>query len=287
MTTTSSDVPVRSDSPERTKPSGARRTAARNARPLSWVNERRVIGTAAVVLALVAWQLVAMARVKPALILPGPIDVIKAFQNLFSTGTIWTDLATSAEELLVGLLIATVIGLPVGLLIGWYDRVAYALNPFVNFLYATPRIALTPLLIIWLGIGSSSKIAIVFLMAFFPILINTAQGVQSLEQGSIRVARCFGASDLQLFRTVALPGTVPFIASGLRLAVGQALIGVFVAELSGAQHGVGLMMSTAGQQFQTSKVFAGLFIFAFAGVTLTAILRRVEHHFAAWRLSSH
>jgi len=245
-----------------------------------------VIGVGSVVVIIAIWELVALAHLKPALILPGPVDVVRAFKDLFSTGAIWTDLGTSGTELVVGLGLAAVVGLPLGLLIGWYERISYALNPIINFLYATPRIALTPLLIIWLGIGSSSKIAIVFLMAFFPVLINTAQGMQSLEQGVVRVARCFGANDLQLFRTVALPGTVPFIISGLRLAVGQALIGVFVAELSGAQHGVGLMMNTAGQQFQTSKVFAGLFIFAFAGVTLTYLLRRIEQHYAAWRPSS-
>ncbi|MER6975563.1 ABC transporter permease [Streptomyces carpinensis] len=251
----------------------------------SWLSEQRLIGVGAVVLALVVWEVAALLRLKPKLTLPGPFDVIDAFKSLFEAGDIWVDLWTSAQELLIGLGLAVVIGLPLGLLIGWYKRAAWALNPFINFLYATPRIALTPLLIIWLGIGSSSKIAIVFLMAFFPVIINTAQGVQSLEQGAVRVARCFGASDLQLFRTVALPGTVPFVASGIRLAVGQALIGVFVAELSGAQHGVGLMMSTAGQQFQTATVFAGLFIFAAAGIGLTSLLRRVENHFAAWRPS--
>jgi len=273
--------------PPSATPQGGSQQAARRRTFPSWATQQRVIGTIAVILALVIWEVVALARVKPALILPGPTDVISAFKTLFSTSQIWTDLGTSGEELLVGLLIGAVVGLPLGLLIGWYRKVAYALNPFVNFLYATPRIALTPLLIIWLGIGSSSKIAIVFLMAVFPILINTAQGVQGLDQGAVRVARCFGATDLQLFRTVALPSTVPFIASGLRLAVGQALIGVFVAELSGAQNGVGLMMSTAGQQFQTSKVFAGLFIFAFVGVALTSLLRRVERHFAAWRPAAH
>jgi ABC-type nitrate/sulfonate/bicarbonate transport system permease component len=99
----------------------------------------------------------------------------------------------------------------------------------------------------------------------------------------VRVARCFGASDIAIFRTIALPGSVPFIISGLRLAVGQALIGVFVAELSGATHGVGMLMNNAGQQFQTSVVFAGLFIFAITGVVLTGLLRVVEQRFAAWR----
>jgi ABC-type nitrate/sulfonate/bicarbonate transport system permease component len=246
-----------------------------------------VYGTVAVVVALAAWQLVAALRVKPALVLPGPVDVMNAFGQLFSTSEIWTDLMTSGKELLYGFVLAVVVGLPIGLMIGWYRRLSFVLNPFVTFLYATPRIALTPLLIIWLGIGDASKIAIVFLMAVFPILINAATGVQSLDPAVLRVARCFGAGDLQIFRTVALPGSVPFIISGMRLAVGQALIGVFVAELAGADSGVGMLMNTAGQQFQTSVVFAGLFIFAITGVLLTGLLRRVERHFAAWRPTTH
>lgn len=246
-----------------------------------------VYGTTAVIVALVLWEVIALLRVRPAIVLPGPGDVVKAFQNLFSTSEIWTDLGTSGKELLFGLALATVVGLPVGLVIGWYRRLSYILNPFVSFLYATPRIALTPLLIIWLGIGDTSKIAIVFLMAVFPILINAATGIQSLDPAVVRVARCFGGGDLQIFRTIALPGTVPFVISGLRLAVGQALIGVFVAELSGAQSGVGMLMNNAGQQFQTSVVFAGLFIFALTGVILNGLLRRVERHFDSWRASSH
>jgi ABC-type nitrate/sulfonate/bicarbonate transport system permease component len=248
----------------------------------NWLSEQRLWGGGAVVLAIILWQIAAVVQNKK-LLLPGPLDVVDAFVNLFSTGGIWIDLWTSASEFLAGLGLAVVIGLPLGLLVGWYKRVGWALDPFINFLYATPRIALTPLLIIWLGIGAPSKVAIVFLMALFPVLINTAQGVHSLDQGHVRVAKCFGASDLRLFTTVALPGTVPFIASGMRLAVGQALIGVFVAELAGAQHGVGMMMSTAGQQFQTPMVFAGLFIFAFAGVAFTMLLRRAEQYFAAWK----
>lgn len=266
---------------EKTTPVHPAPTQARRKRRR--IHPQYVYGTGAVVAVLVIWQIVAVLRIKPAIVLPGPYDVVLAFQQLFSTASIWPDLATSGKELLYGLVVATLVGLPTGLAIGWYTRLAYALNPLITFLYATPRIALTPLLIIWLGIGDSSKIAIVFLMAVFPIVINTASGVQNLDPAVLRVARCFGAGHLQIFRTIALPGSVPFIISGLRLAVGQALIGVFVAELSGATHGIGMLMSTAGQQFQTSVVFAGLFIFAFTGVILTGLLRRVEKRFAAWR----
>jgi ABC-type nitrate/sulfonate/bicarbonate transport system permease component len=249
-------------------------------------SEKYVYGTTAVIAALVLWEVIALLRVRPAIVLPGPIDVVNAFQNLFSTNAIWTDLLTSGKELLLGLVFATIVGLPVGMMIGWYRRLSYVLNPFITFLYATPRIALTPLLIIWLGIGDTSKIMIVFLMAVFPILINAASGVQNLDPSILRVATCFGGTDLQIFRTIALPGTIPFIVSGLRLAVGQALIGVFVAELSGAQTGVGMMMNNAGQQFQTSVVFAGLFIFALTGVTLNALLKRAERLFDSWRNSA-
>lgn len=259
------------------------RPAASTVRRRRRLDPKYTYGTAAVVAVLLLWQFVAALRIKPAIVLPGPADVVEAFETLFGSASIGTDLATSGAELLYGLVLATVVGLPVGLLVGWYTRLSYLLNPLITFLYATPRIALTPLLIIWLGIGDTSKIAIVFLMAVFPILINSASGVQNLDPQVIRVARCFGAGDLQIFRTIALPGSVPFVISGLRLAVGQALIGVFVAELSGATHGVGMLMNTAGQQFQTSVVFAGLFIFAVTGVLLTGLLRRIENRFAAWR----
>lgn len=269
------------------RPPRAAAPSPRPARRRPRGNAKYVYGTAAVVVAIGLWQLAASLRLKPAIVLPGPSDVIDAFRQLFTSDSIWADLATSGRELLFGLLLATVVGLPLGLVIGWYRRLSYILNPFVTFLYATPRIALTPLLIIWLGIGETSKVAIVFLMAVFPILINSASGVQALDPAVVRVARCYGAGDYQLFRTVALPGSVPFILSGLRLAVGQALIGVFVAELSGAMHGVGMLMNLAGQQFQTSVVFAGLFIFALTGVVLTGLLRRLEKHFAAWRPNQH
>lgn len=254
--------------------------------PTRW-SPKYLVGTAAVVIAIAAWQIAVMLELKPKLVLPGPLDVLRQAVTMFQDGGFWADMGASGQELVIGLVFAIVIGLPVGLLIGWYRVVDWALSPFITFLYATPRIAMTPLIIVWFGFGIAPKGIIVFLMAVFPIVINIAQGMHSLEQGFVRVAQCFGASDLQLFRTVALPGTVPFIAGGLRLAVGQALIGVYVAELSGAQHGVGLMMNTAAQQYQSSKIFVGLFVFAITGVVLTSLLRRLEARFASWRPASH
>jgi ABC-type nitrate/sulfonate/bicarbonate transport system permease component len=246
--------------------------------------ERVALGTAFIMILFVAWELVTVLDIEPPIILPSPRSVVDAFQSLFSSSDIWADFAASAEELLYGLALAAAVGIAAGLGIGWYPRLGYFFDPFISFLYAVPRVALGPLLVVWLGVGLSSKVALVFLISVFPVLVNTSSGVRSLDPHLVRVARCFGASDLKIFRTIALPGSVPFILGGLRLAVGQALIGVFVAELLGAQHGIGAMIENAGQQFQTDIVFAGLLIFAVAGMLLTAIVRWLERRFDSWRI---
>ncbi|HEV7665058.1 MAG TPA: ABC transporter permease, partial [Chloroflexota bacterium] len=217
--------------------------------------EGLLIGSATVVSFLIVWQIIAFRRIVPELFLPGPTDIATAFAAYVAKGQIWPDMWISGQELAFGFLLSIVFGLPLGILMGWYRRLNMALDPFVTFFYSIPRIALTPLLIIWFGIGINSKIAVVFLGAIFAILINTAAGVRNLDPALIKAARSFGASDAQLFRTIVLPGTVPFILTGLRLGLGHALTGVVVGELIAAQAGVGLMMATAGATFQTSKVF--------------------------------
>jgi ABC-type nitrate/sulfonate/bicarbonate transport system permease component len=245
--------------------------------------EPTLIGGGSVLLFLIVWQAAASARVVPPLFLPGPLDIVDAFVVLFAQGQIWNDIWVSGQELVYGYGLAVLIGLPLGLLMGWYRRLNYALDPFINFFYSTPRVALLPLLILWFGIGIWSKIAVVFLGSFFPIVINTIAGVRNLDAGLIKTSRSFGATDAQIFRTLALPGSVPFILAGLRLAVGHALIGMVVGELVAAQAGVGLMMAKAGATFQTSKVFAGLIIVAGTGIITTGILQRIEHRFQAWK----
>ena len=140
--------------------------------------EPLVLGTLSVIIALTAWQLVANARIWTVLLLPGPWDVAQAFVKLFQTGDIWLDIATSATEMGIGYGMAIVIGLVVGLLMGWYTRFQYALDPFVNFFYSTPRIVLIPLFILWFGIDMQPNIAVIFLGALFPIIINTMAGVR-------------------------------------------------------------------------------------------------------------
>src|SRR3989442_3358669 len=223
--------------------------------------ESKLVGLAAVVIFLAVWQGIGVIRavwpegvvigpftyVAPTqLFLPQPVEIGQAFGTYARDQKFGKDILTSGQELSFGYLLAAFTAIPLGLVMGWYSRIRYAFDPFVTFLYATPRIVLLPLLIIWLGIGVESKVAVVFLGAFFAMVINTTAGVRNLDANLIKVARSFGASDLQLFRTVALPGSVPFILTGLRLGIGHALTGVVVGEAIAAQFGVGQMMFVAG-----------------------------------------
>jgi ABC-type nitrate/sulfonate/bicarbonate transport system permease component len=253
--------------------------------PQAWFqrHEQLVIGLIAVVGFIVVWQLVANARIWSKLFLPGPSDIVVAFGELVAEGELAQDLAISGQEFVIGYTVAAVVGILLGLVLGWYRRIRYAFDPFITFFYATPRIVLLPLIIVWIGIGIESKIWIVFLGAFFAVLINTMAGVRSLDENLLRVARSFGATQLEVFRTIALPGSVPFILTGLRLATGHALIGIVVGEIVGAPHGIGRMMWIAGQTFQSARMFVGLFFLAITGVLLTYALQKLERHFDAWR----
>ena len=264
-----------------TDPARERRSVVRPARTKQY--EPLIIGTLSVIFVLAVWQLVANARIMPVLFLPGPTDVAQAFVKLFQTDEIWLDIATSGQEMAIGYGMAIVIGLAIGLGMGWYTRFQYAMDPFVNFFYSTPRIVLIPLFIIWFGIDMPSKIAVIFLGALFPIIINTMAGVRNTENALLRVARSFGASDALIFRRVVLPGSVPFILTGFRLGIGHALTGVVVAELIAARHGVGQLIAIAGQTFQTPKMLAGVLLIAGTGMLMTTVLQRIENRFQSWR----
>ena len=178
---------------------------------------------------------------------------------------------------------AVAVAIPFGIMVGWYKRMSYIFDPFINAMNATPRVALLPLVIIWLGIGILSKVGIIFLGAVFSILINTRDGVKTTPVNLLNAARSFGASEWMVFKTVVVPSTVPFILTGLRLAVGRALVGVLVGELYAATAGIGFMITVAGATFQTDKVFVGVLIFALSGMIGMELLTKLERRFDKWR----
>ena len=246
-------------------------------------NENMLLGTIAVVVFLAFWELTVAAGWINPLFISSPSRIAVAAYALFVDGSIYEDLQVSGFEFLVGYGLAIVVGVPLGILMGWYSRINAVLDPFVSALYATPRIALLPLVMIWFGIGLMSKIAIIFLGAIFPILVNTITGMRTIDADFIKVARSFGSNDRQLFLTVALPSSVPLLLTGLRLGLAHALIGIVVGEMYGATAGLGFLISVAGARFQTDQVMVGIIIIALAGVVLTSLLRVIERRFERWR----
>jgi ABC-type nitrate/sulfonate/bicarbonate transport system permease component len=247
-------------------------------------NEKKLLGIAGVVTFLVVWELVGnvLQLINP-MFMSAPSLIFTAAIGMFSSGEIYNDLYVSGIELFWGFLLSALVAVPFGIMVGWYKRMAYIFDPFINAMNATPRVALLPLVIIWLGIGILSKVGIIFLGAVFPILINTRDGVKTTPYNLLTAARSFGASEWMLFKTVVLPSTIPFILTGLRLGLGRAIVGVMVGELYAATAGIGFMITVAGATFQTDKVFVGVLIFALTGMMGMELLTRIERRFDKWR----
>jgi ABC-type nitrate/sulfonate/bicarbonate transport system permease component len=263
-------------------------------------HERAILGSAGIIAFLVLWEgfergwwaellqplLGAQAlrfQLKP-IFISSPTRIARtAFDMFFVTGAIWKDLGWSSLELVLGLLLAFIIGIPLGLAAGWYRRFAYAVEPFLTALNATPQVAFLPLLILWVGTGLASRVLIIVLLAVLPIAINALAAVRTVDARLVRVARSFSANDALLFRSIIVPSAVPFLLAGARLAIGRGMIGIVVGEIYGSAAGLGAMMNQAGSRFETDKVFVGVLIIAAAGVALVELIRHIERRVEAWR----
>lgn len=212
-----------------------------------------------------------------------PTEVWQAGVEYFQSDQVGGDVRASATAFGWGYVIALFSGAIIGVLIGWYKYLRFALEPLVAFLYATPRVALVPMFIIWFGIGVESKIALVVALAIFPMIINTASAVQAIDRDLVRVASVYGASTQQLFRTIVVPSVLPAVMTGARLAVGLGLIGVIVGELSVSSSGVGHRMVQAASFFRTDLVLLLVVLVAATGAALSGMLQRLERWLMPWR----
>ncbi|MEN3279039.1 MAG: hypothetical protein V7607_179 [Solirubrobacteraceae bacterium] len=246
--------------------------------------ERRVLGTSGIVLVLGIWQVLASAGVIDQLTASSPSRIATAAKDLAQAGTLWSAMGSSAKLFGIGFGISLVGGLLLGLLLGWYKRVEAVLDPWVSILYATPRLALLPLITVWFGIGLKAQVVVVVLIAIFPIIINTASGVATIDRDHLRVARSFLATNTDVLRTVALPGATPAVVAGIRQGLMQTLIGVVVAEYLFGNTGIGGMIFTAGLSLQTGQAFVGALVFAIAALILSAALRLLERRLDRWRV---
>jgi NitT/TauT family transport system permease protein len=246
-------------------------------------HEPAIVGGVSVLVVLALWQWAWSAGKISPLFFTGPSRILTRAYEEWTMGRLKQDIVYSGLNFVIGVGAAIVTGVTIGIVVGWYRRLAMVFEPFLTALYSTPRVALIPLVLIWFGIGMWSKVFIVFINAVFPVLINTIGGVKAADRDLLRAARAYCASDWQIFTTVVIPGAVPFILTGVRQAVALGLIGVVVGEMFGGSEGIGYMVNYGGQTFQTDAVFLGVVIIAAAGIVLSWMTGRLERHFSRWR----
>ncbi|WP_257350533.1 ABC transporter permease [Pseudalkalibacillus decolorationis] len=246
-------------------------------------NRGLILSILSVVLFIVVWEVVSRNEWIDPLFISSPLAIAQAAVIMVQEPTFWQNMRVSGYEFGVGFLLAMVIGIPVGVFSGWNKTFNALVNPFISGLYVTPKVTLLPVIIIAFGIGPGSKIVIVFLMAFFPIVMNAQKAMHTLDQNLIKAARTFTANELQIFKMIALPSTVPFLLTGIRLGIGQGLIAVVVGELFASSAGIGFQLTNDGQNLQTDRMFVGVFVITLTGVILTTLLGIVEKHFSSWK----
>jgi ABC-type nitrate/sulfonate/bicarbonate transport system permease component len=212
-----------------------------------------------------------------------PSLIAAAFKEQIQGAKLWHDLAVSSQAFLWGFSFAVIVGIPVGLVMGWRRRVEYSLDPFLTALYASPLVALAPLFIIVFGVGVLGKAALVFLLAVFPFIFNAFAGVKSTDSLLINVIRSYGGSEKDLYLKVILPSTMPYIIAGARLAIGRGLVGVIVGEFYAASEGIGFAITQAGDTYRLPDMFVGIIILSLIAVGLTELMRKLELMVAPWR----
>ena len=240
-----------------------------------------LIRAASVLCFLAAWEFYGR-RTDP-LLLTYPTAVLSAALQLIVTGELPRQLLSSLATLGVGFGFALVLGVGFGLMMGRSRLAEAALDPHMNALYATPQVALIPLLMMWLGLGFTIKASIIFLFAFFPILMNTASGVKNVGASMVEVGRAYMASHRQILFKIILPAALPYIMAGVRIAVGRAVVGMVVAELFTAITGLGAMLTLYGNLFETAKMFVVIIVLGLLGVALIRATQALEKRMARWK----
>jgi ABC-type nitrate/sulfonate/bicarbonate transport system permease component len=212
-----------------------------------------------------------------------PTAIARAGVQLARSGVLWKALGQSLSALGLGLLISIVVGVALGLAIGRSRAVEALLEIPIDALYATPMVALVPVMVLWVGFGFTAKVVVVFLFAVFAIVLNTARGVKEVDPELVEVARSYLAREVGLWKDVVLPSALPYVVTGVRLAVGRALVGVVIAEFYTSISGLGYLIVTYANTFQTARVFVPVVILMALGVVLTWVLQLLESRLAPWR----
>jgi NitT/TauT family transport system permease protein len=241
------------------------------------------LGVIGVVSFFAAWELATRLEILNPFYFPPFSKILVKGYELFADGSIWEHMQFSLTNFAVGFIISVILGVLLGIPMGWYKNVCKTFDPLLSGIYATPLIALLPLIIMMFGLGAVSKIIMTILAAVFPILINTMVGIANTDHRLINMARAFGAKDNQIFRKVSLPGSLPYIVAGMRVALGRALVYIVVAEQYGAATGLGYLSSVAAQRFQMAAMFVPIVIIAGLGAGLNELLKIIERRLEKWK----
>jgi NitT/TauT family transport system permease protein len=241
----------------------------------------RLIRITSVAIFLVAWELYGRS-INP-IFLSYPTAIAAAAVDMIRSGQLVAAFLQSMQGLVIGFGLAIIIGISLGVLMARYRVLNLALDPFLVALYATPMVALIPLLMLWLGLGLAAKIVIIFEACVFPIVMNTYAGVRNVSRANVDVARAYGASDRQVLRLVMLPSALPFIMAGIRLAVGRGVIGMVVAEFFTTLSGLGSLIIVFENAFATAKLFVPVITLSLLGVGLTHLVQVLERRMAPWK----
>jgi len=237
-------------------------------------------------LVLLWWLLAAMKWIEPVL-LPPPQEVASAFVVTFQDGSLAKHTAASLLRVLQGFALATIIAVPLGIMMGNSQLVRGMVDPIVELIRPVPPIAVIPLAILWFGIGEISKVFIIAYGAFFPLLVNTMAGFKEVETVHIRAAQALGATRYEIFRDVILRSAFPFIVVGARLGMGMAFIVLVAAELIASSEGLGFLINDARYNFQTDRIFLGMACIGIMGFLLNWALLRLEHRLLRWKQIAH
>jgi NitT/TauT family transport system permease protein len=239
------------------------------------------IRTASVAVFFVIWEYYGR-RMDPIFMAP-PSAIFDAFVQLVQSGALRKAMIQTLWPFTVGMALTVVVGILLGILIAQWRTMEYILDPFINALYAIPRIALVPLIILWAGLEFVGKVTILVSVAIFPITVNTYAGIRDVRGSMLEIGRAYGATEWQIFSKIIMPAAIPFIMAGVRLAVGLAIIGIIVAEFFTAISGLGGMIVEYANVFATAKLFVPIIVIALVGVVLTELVMWLERRMSRWR----
>jgi ABC-type nitrate/sulfonate/bicarbonate transport system permease component len=239
------------------------------------------IRTASVAIFFVIWEYYGR-RMDPIFMAP-PSAIFEAAVQLIQSGALKKAMVQTLWPFSVGMALTVVVGIALGIIMAQWRTLEYVLDPFVNALYAIPRIALIPLIILWAGLEFVGKVSILVSVAIFPITVNTFSGIRDVRGAMLEIGRAYGATEWQIFWKIVLPAAIPFIMAGIRLAVGLAIIGIIVAEFFTAISGLGGMIVEYANVFATAKLFVPIIVIALIGVVLTELVMWLERRMSRWR----